>query len=87
MNQHWVEMFPDPHSRPARHTVDLRAISPPPMQIQCDLMAVIASEELSIMKIADIRTIPLSYACDPPYASAGGMQARARRAAGRDRDR
>jgi D-galactarolactone cycloisomerase len=28
------------------------------------------------MKIADIRTIPLSYRCDPPYGSAGGMQAR-----------
>ena len=24
MNKHWVEMFPDPHSRPARHTVDQR---------------------------------------------------------------
>jgi len=28
------------------------------------------------MKIVDIRTIPLSYRCDPPYGSAGGMQAR-----------
>jgi len=28
------------------------------------------------MKIIDIRTIPLSYRCDPPYGSAGGMQAR-----------
>ena len=28
------------------------------------------------MKITDIRTIPLSYRCEPPYASAGGMQAR-----------
>jgi L-alanine-DL-glutamate epimerase-like enolase superfamily enzyme len=27
------------------------------------------------MKIADIRTIPLSYRCEPPYGSAGGMQA------------
>jgi D-galactarolactone cycloisomerase len=26
------------------------------------------------MKIADIRAIPLSYRCDPPYGSAGGMQ-------------
>jgi D-arabinonate dehydratase len=26
------------------------------------------------MKIVDIRTTPLSYACDPPYGSAGGMQ-------------
>src|SRR5437660_10855547 len=28
------------------------------------------------MKIVDVRTIPLSYSCDPPYGSAGGMQAR-----------
>src|SRR5262249_51705702 len=28
------------------------------------------------MKIADVRTIPLSYRCEPPYGSAGGMQAR-----------
>src|ERR1700747_2227787 len=28
------------------------------------------------MKIVDIRTIPLSYRCAPPYGSAGGMQAR-----------
>jgi L-alanine-DL-glutamate epimerase-like enolase superfamily enzyme len=27
------------------------------------------------MKIVDIRTIPLSYRCDPPYGSAGGMLA------------
>ncbi len=26
------------------------------------------------MKIIDIRAIPLSYRCDPPYGSAGGMQ-------------
>src|SRR5262249_26422992 len=28
------------------------------------------------MKIVDIRTIPLSYRCEPPYGSAAGMQAR-----------
>src|SRR4029077_18112843 len=28
------------------------------------------------MKIVDIRTIPLSYRCEPPYGSAGGMLAR-----------
>ena len=39
------------------------------------------------MKIADIRTIPLSYRCDPPYGSAGGMQASRGGAPGRDRDR
>ena len=40
LNKYWVEMFPDPHSRPARHTVASGDFSPP-MQIQCDLMAVI----------------------------------------------
>ena len=40
MNRHWVEMFPDPHSRPARHTIAAPDLSPP-MQIQCDLLAVI----------------------------------------------
>ena len=28
------------------------------------------------MKFKDIRTIALSYPCDPPYGCAGGMQAR-----------
>ena len=41
LNRHWVEIFPDPHSRPARHTV-AHAYFTPPMQIQCDLFAVIA---------------------------------------------
>jgi len=40
MNRHWVAMFPDPGSRPARHTLTSRDFSPP-MQIQCDLMAVL----------------------------------------------
>jgi 2-iminobutanoate/2-iminopropanoate deaminase len=40
LNKYWVEMFPDPHSRPARHTV-AHADFAPPMQIQCDLLAVI----------------------------------------------
>src|ERR1051326_5869436 len=40
LNKYWVEMFPDPHSRPARHTVASSDLVPP-MQIQCDLMAVI----------------------------------------------
>ena len=40
MNKYWVEMFPDPHSRPARHTIASGDFTPP-MQIQCDLMAVI----------------------------------------------
>ena len=41
MNRHWVAIFPDPHSRPARHTVASGDLVPP-MQIQCDLLAVIA---------------------------------------------
>jgi L-alanine-DL-glutamate epimerase-like enolase superfamily enzyme len=28
-----------------------------------------------VIKIVDVRTIPLSYRCEPPYASAGGMLA------------
>jgi enamine deaminase RidA (YjgF/YER057c/UK114 family) len=40
LNKYWVEMFPDPHSRPARHTVASTDLVPP-MQIQCDLLAVI----------------------------------------------
>lgn len=40
MNRYWVEMFPDPHSRPARHTIAHGDFTPP-MQIQCDLVAVI----------------------------------------------
>ena len=40
LNKHWVEMFPDAQSRPARHTVASGDFSPP-MQIQCDLLAVI----------------------------------------------
>lgn len=40
LNRYWVEMFPDPHSRPARHTVAEPNLAPP-MQVQCDLLAVI----------------------------------------------
>src|SRR5437870_5376145 len=40
MNRHWVVMFPDAHSRPARHTLTSRDFTAP-MQIQCDLMAVL----------------------------------------------
>ncbi|HUC09809.1 MAG TPA: RidA family protein, partial [Stellaceae bacterium] len=40
VNKHWVEMFPDPHSRPARHTQTSSDLAPP-MQIQCDLLAVL----------------------------------------------
>ena len=40
LNRHWVAMFPDPHSRPARHTVASSDLTPP-MKVQCDLLAVI----------------------------------------------
>jgi len=40
LNRHWVAMFPDAHSRPARHTVTSRDFTPP-MQVQCDLLAVL----------------------------------------------
>ena len=42
LNKYWVEMFPDPASRPARHTV-AHADFTPPMQIQCDLLAVLGA--------------------------------------------
>ena len=41
LNKYWIEMFPDAGSRPARHTIASGDFTPP-MQIQCDLMAVIA---------------------------------------------
>ena len=40
LNKHWIEIFPDANSRPARHTVTSRDFMPP-MQIQCDLLAVL----------------------------------------------
>ncbi|MBV8888074.1 MAG: RidA family protein [Alphaproteobacteria bacterium] len=40
LNRHWVVMFPDPQSRPARHTVTSRDLTAP-MQVQCDLLAVL----------------------------------------------
>jgi 2-iminobutanoate/2-iminopropanoate deaminase len=40
LNKHWIEMFPDAHSRPARHTLTSTDLVPP-MQIQCDLLAVL----------------------------------------------
>ena len=40
VNKHWLEMFPDPHSRPARHTLVYNEL-PGNMLIQCDLTAVV----------------------------------------------
>jgi 2-iminobutanoate/2-iminopropanoate deaminase len=39
LNREWLKMFPDEHSRPARHTH--RATLDGGMLIQCDLMAVL----------------------------------------------
>ncbi|QSE88109.1 RidA family protein [Rhodococcus pseudokoreensis] len=39
IDKHWVEMFPDETSRPARHT--LRIDLPEPQQIQLEIMAVL----------------------------------------------
>ena len=40
LNKHWVEIFPDANSRPARHTLTSRDFTAP-MRIQCDLLAVL----------------------------------------------
>jgi len=39
LNEHWVKMFPDPSSRPARHTQQLPADSR--AQVQADFVAVL----------------------------------------------
>lgn len=44
VNKYYVEMFPDEHSRPARHTFptpDLRD----PLLVECEIMAVISDKE------------------------------------------
>lgn len=41
LNKYWLQLFPEPHSRPARHTFhtpDLRA----PLLVECEIMAVIS---------------------------------------------
>lgn len=38
LNRHWIAMFPDPHSRPARHTMTAHDLAVP-MQVQCDILA------------------------------------------------
>jgi len=40
VNKEWLAMFPDPHSRPARHTIVYNEL-PGNMLIQCDLTAVV----------------------------------------------
>lgn len=40
VNNHWLEMFPDPESRPARHTFASPDLAPP-ILVQCEIMAVL----------------------------------------------
>lgn len=40
LNKFWVEMFPHPHSRPARHTFSAPEL-PEPQMVQLEIMAVI----------------------------------------------
>jgi len=40
LNDEWVKMFPDPASRPARHTI--AAVGDSPSQVTCDFVAVFA---------------------------------------------
>ena len=43
VNKQGLAMFPDPHSRPARHTFAGPDLDPP-MLVQCEVMAVIAEK-------------------------------------------
>lgn len=38
LNAHWVQAFPDPASRPARHVI-VSSTLPPAMSMQCDMVA------------------------------------------------
>ena len=42
VNAHWVQAFPDPDSRPARHVIVSNTL-PASMQMQCDLVAVLGT--------------------------------------------
>ena len=41
VNTYWLEMFPDSHSRPARHTFAAPDLKDP-MLVQCEILAVLA---------------------------------------------
>ena len=43
VNKQWLAMFPDPHSRPARHTFASPDLDPP-MLVECEVMAVIGEK-------------------------------------------
>ena len=40
INMHWLQMFPDPRSRPARYTIILETLAPA-WHLQCEAIAVI----------------------------------------------
>jgi 2-iminobutanoate/2-iminopropanoate deaminase len=42
LNHEWLSAFPDPASRPARHT--LTTALPEPMLVQCEIVAVLPRE-------------------------------------------
>jgi 2-iminobutanoate/2-iminopropanoate deaminase len=44
LNKGWLEMFPDPHSRPARHTFAAPDL-PGSMLVQCEIMAIIPEKQ------------------------------------------
>jgi 2-iminobutanoate/2-iminopropanoate deaminase len=43
VNKEWMAMFPDPHSRPARHTFAGPDLAPE-MLVQCEVMAVVGEK-------------------------------------------
>jgi enamine deaminase RidA (YjgF/YER057c/UK114 family) len=43
LNREWTAMFPDPQSRPARHTFSYNDI-PKGMLVQCEIVAVLAQD-------------------------------------------
>ena len=44
LNNEWLAMFPDPYSRPARHTFSYQDI-PKGMLVQCEIVAVVDSPD------------------------------------------
>ena len=43
VNEYWIEAFPDPKSRPARHTLTYEHL-PANMLVQCDALAMVQSD-------------------------------------------
>lgn len=43
LNKHWLDMFPDPHSRPARHTFAAPDLGGS-MLIQCEVFAILPNQ-------------------------------------------